>query len=91
MGIPVRIRTYRKSFLANVISITGTILDALCKFLALAVFFGAISEAGLFPGVILGVIAFVACAAIGAGIQAICDRLAVFIAAKKIERTLKKK
>lgn len=85
MGIPVRIRTYKHSFLANVISIFGTLVDGLCKLMALALFVGAISE-GLFPGILLGVIAFVVCVAIGTVAQALCDKLAKFLVLKKLEK-----
>lgn len=89
MGIPVRIRTYKNSILATLVSLFGSILDGLCKLLALAFLFGMISESGFFPGIIFGVIGFVVCVMIGAVLQGFIDKLAQHIALKKLANSVR--
>ena len=82
--IPVNIRTYKNSFLASIISLIGTIADALCKLLGLALIAGMISEAGLVLGVIAGFILLVAAVFVGALIQSVFFALADKVASIRV-------
>jgi len=82
--IPVNIRTYKNSFLASLISLIGSLADALCKLLGLALIAGMISEAGLVLGVIAGFILLVAAVCVGALIQRVFFALADKVASVRV-------
>ena len=86
--IPVTIRTYKGSILANVLSITGTIFDAILKLIGVACAFGMLGEIGVLPGILVGLVILVLAVALGTLIRKAAWKLADLLVMFKIKRRL---
>ncbi len=86
--IPVSIRTYKGSVLANVLSITGTFLDAMLKLIGVVCAFGMLGEIGVLPGILVGLVIIVLALTLGTLIQKVAWKLADLLVMSKIKRKL---
>lgn len=86
--IPVSIRTYKGSVLANILSITGSFLDAMLKLIGVACAFGMLGEIGILPGILVGLVIIVLALTLGTLIQKVAWKLADLLVMSKIKRRL---
>lgn len=86
--IPVSIRTYKGSVFANVLSVTGTLFDAMIKMIGVACAFGMIGEIGVLPGILVGLVILVLAVALGTLIRKAAWKLADLLVMFKIKRRL---
>ena len=86
--IPVTIRTYKGSVLANAISVIGTLMDAIVKLIGVACAFGMMGELGFILGLLIGFVFLIAASYLGGLIQKGAWKLSDIIAASKIKRKL---
>lgn len=84
--IPVKIRIYEKSILASLISVIGTIADALLKLLALACAYCMFCEDGVLAGLIMGSVMVLIAVFLGAMIQKVTGFIAGRIVLFKVRK-----
>ena len=88
--IPVKIRTYKGSVLANAVSLIGTFIDAIVKLIGVACAFGIMGEIGFILGLLIGFVFMIASAFLGGLVQNGAWKLADLIQLAKIKKKLVK-
>lgn len=86
--IPVTIKTFKGSALANAISLLGTFIDAIVKVIGVVCAFGMIGQLGWILGILVGLVIMILSSFVGGAIQKGAWAIAEMAAVKKLKAKL---